>query len=93
MRSDDRPAPLTTGGGHQGEITAMHDLPDDDRRALEREVETPATEAMRPEAPKDQVGGRLERIKDRLAGLDGVAAGALSLAKAVAGIAALIAAL
>jgi len=79
--------------GVRAEIAAMHDLPEDDRRALEREVETAAAETKQPDVPKDQIEGRLERIKDRLAALDGVAAGAMSLAKTVAGIAALIVAL
>lgn len=71
----------------KAELAAIGDIPDDDRRLLEQEADAAAADAKRPEVPKEQVVSRLDRIRERLSALGGVASGALDLAKTVAAIA------
>ena len=72
----------------RAELSGLANLPDEDRREIDQELAAAADEAIKPEAEPDRIKSRLERVRDRLESLDGIAAGALNVAKTAGRIAA-----
>ena len=69
------------------ELAKLQGVPESSRGEIKQELESAADEAIAPEGSKDAFPGRLQRIKQKLEGISGVAGGALALAKTVAAIA------
>lgn len=72
------------------ELTKLQGVPDASRGEIEQELESAANEAIAPEGSKDAFPSRLQRIKQKLEGVSGVAEGALALAKTVVAIAGIV---
>jgi hypothetical protein len=65
------------------ELARLEGLPAAERLELEAEVDAARDGALDDGVPAQQVAGRLEQIRARLQELDGVAAGAVALAKTI----------
>jgi len=70
----------------QLDIESLDGLDDGDRHELSLELQRAREEIAQAVVPKEQVLGRMARIKGRLQGLGGVVAAAGSVATSIAGI-------